>query len=214
MKNNLFTILLISLLAIACNNQEKPKVFDYGRVENMKYINSYFDFEITLPDNWKVQSKEQLNDINNKGRDLIAGDNETMKTFLKASEINSAFLLSANQYEVGAPVDFNPSIAIVAENIKNSPGIKSGNDYLFQVRKLLRQSQVKYDYTDSVFSKETINKMDFYKMNAELTNMGLNIKQIYYSSILKGFSLGIIISFNNDQQKTELLKSVASLKFK
>jgi hypothetical protein len=214
MKNNLFTILLISLLAIACNNQGKPKDFDYGRVENMKYINSYFEFEITLPDNWKVQSKEQLNKLNNTGRDLLAGDNETLKSVLKASEINSAFLLSANQYEVGSPVVYNPNLAIVAENIKNSPGIKSGSDYLFQARKLLKQSQVKYDYIDSLYSKESINKMDFYKMNTELNYMGINIKQIYYSAILKGFSLGIIISFNNDQQKTELLKAVSSLKFK
>jgi hypothetical protein len=213
MKNNLLTTLIICLFTISCNNQGNPKIFDYGQVENMKYTNTYFDFEITLPDDWKFQSKDQLDNLNNRGRDLLAGDNETLKTALKASEINNAILLSANQYEAGAPVDYNPSISIVAENIKNFPGIKNGSDYLFQVRKLLIQSQVKYEYVDSTFSKETINEFEFFKLNAGLNSLGINIYQIYYSTILNGFSLGIIISYNTEQQKSDMLEALNSIKF-
>jgi len=214
MKKILFTIVSVTFLIIACKNQIKIKEFDYGRVENMKYLNSYFDFEMSIPEKWIIQSKEQKDELKEKGNKLVSGDNEKMKSLLKASEINSAFLFSANQYELGSPVEYNPSIGIVAENTKNFPGIKSGSDYLFQLRKLLKQSQFKYDYIDSVFVKETINQTDFYKMNCDLNYMGITIKQTYYSTILKGFSFGIIISYNNEQQKSDLLKAINSMKFK
>jgi hypothetical protein len=44
--------------------------------------------------------------------------------------------------------------------------------------------------------------------------MGIEIKQIYYSAILKDFSLGIIISYNDEQQKSVLLEAISSMKIK
>lgn len=102
-------------------------------------------------------------------------------------------------------------IAIVAENIKNYPGVKDGKEYLLQLRETLEESQFKYDYLDKEFSKEVINRFDFYRMNAEIYYMGHNIKQAYYTTILKGFSLSIIITFINEEQKEVLLSSLKSI---
>ena len=214
MKFNLIGILSFMILLTGCNQQNKPKNFDYGRVENNKYVNSFFNYEITLPAKWVVQTKDQMERATKTGKDLIAGDDSKMKAVLNASEINTANLLSVNQFEQGAAVEYNPSIVIVAENIKNFPGIKIGSDYLFQVRKLLAQSQLKYDSIEKESTKEVINGTDFYKMNAEIAYMGLNIKQIYYSSIIRGFSFNIIVSYVDDQQKQDLLKSINSMVFK
>ena len=43
--------------------------------------------------------------------------------------------------------------------------------------------------------------------------MGLNIKQVYYSTIQNGFSMSTIISFINDEQKNELEKVINSMTF-
>ncbi len=213
LKFKLIGILFLTIFLGSCNAQDQPKNFDYGRVDSSKYVNSFFDFELTIPTDWVVQTKEQMEDLTKKGKEIVAGDDSNMKAVLKASEINSASLLSVFQFERGAAVDYNPSFSIVAENIKNSPGIKTGSDYLFQAKRLMEQSQLKYNYIDKEFEKEVINGTEFYKMNAEIKYMGLNIKQIYFVTIQKGFSFIAIASFINDEQKQDLMKSINSMKF-
>lgn len=213
MKTSFLGFFLLTITAIGCKTQGKPIDFDYGHVENSKYVNSYFDFEITIPTDWIVQTKEQMDNMAKTGAELVVGDDSKLKAVVKASEINSANLLAVYQYERGSAVEYNPSFVLVAENIINAPGIKIGSDYLFQSRRLLEQSQFKYDYIDKEFTKEIINGTEFYKMNAEINYMGLNIKQIYYSTIVDRFSFNVIISFINDQQKLDLLKSINSMKF-
>lgn len=213
MKTNLLVYLLLTITAIGCKTLNKPNYFDYGRVEKNKYFNSFFDFEITIPTNWKVQTKEHMDNLVKTGGKLISGDDSNLKAVVKATEINTVNLLAVYQYESGSAVEYNPSFMIVSENVIHAPGIKTGSDYLFQSRKLLMQSQFKYDYIDNEFTKEIINGAEFYKMNTEINYLGLNIKQIYYSTIVKRFSFNIIITFINDQQKTELLKTINSMNF-
>jgi hypothetical protein len=155
-----------------------------------------------------------MENITKVGKDMVAGDDENMKAIVKASDVNTANLLGVFQHEYGSPVQFNPNFLVVAENVKAAPGMRTGSDYLFQSRRLLTQSQFQYDRIDETFEKETINGTDFYKMNAEVSLMGITIRQIYYSTILKGFSFNVIISYSSDEQKDSLLKVINSMTFK
>ncbi|MGL4369596.1 MAG: hypothetical protein ACRCUT_07990 [Spirochaetota bacterium] len=188
--------------------------FDYGKVEKNQYQNQYFEFTAAIPENWAVQSKEQTSELTEKGRDLLAGDDENTKALIKASEVNSAYLLTVFKYEVGTAVEFNPSILIMAENLKNFPGIKNGNDYLFHTRKFLKQSQLQYDYLDEEFKSKKIGGKEFSLMSAGITTAGMKIKQEYHSAVIKGFSFNIVISYVSDEQKAELYKILDSMKFK
>ena len=48
MKNlSLFAFVVCNIFIISCNSTTKPKEFDYGRVEDNKYINTYFNLEIS-----------------------------------------------------------------------------------------------------------------------------------------------------------------------
>lgn len=213
-KLNLIGFLILTLFMTNCKQNGKPKDFDYGHIENNKYLNSFFGFELTFPDNWIVQSKEQTEELTKMGKDLVSGENKTLKAAINVSEVNSANLLAVFQYEVGAAVEYNPSFMLLAENLKNAPGTKTGSDYLFQVRKLLRLSQVQYSYIDDEFKKEIISNQEFYTMNCSIDYMGFKINQTYYSTIKDGFCLSAIISFINDEQKNNLEKIVNSMNFK
>jgi hypothetical protein len=203
-------IILLVFIGLSCKTQNKQKDFDYGRLENNKYVNEYFDFEMMVPINWVVQSKEQ--NTLETGKNLVAGEDANMKAVFKASEINTANLLSVYQYPKSAAVEYNPSILILAESLKDSPDIRKGSEYLFHARQMMIQSQFKYDYLDEEFEKEIISGIDFYKMNSEVKYMGLIVKQVYYTAVLKGFSLSIIISFVNENQNEEILNSIKSIK--
>lgn len=207
----LLVFFLTIIFILSCDNKDKPENFDYGSVKNGIYQNDYFKFKMVLPTSWIVQTKEQTENLANTGKQLIAGDDDKMKAIIKASEINIAYLLSVFQFEVGTPVDYNPSIMIVAENIKNAPGIKNGSDYLFQTRKMMLQSQFKYDYISDEFELEKIGEIEFYKLDTGINLSDMEIKQIYYATVLKGFGIGFIISFNSDEQKDVLLDSMHSL---
>lgn len=213
-KLNIIGLLFLTVLFTCCNQNEKSSGFDYGHVENNKYINSFFGLELTLPDNWIVQTKEQTENLTKAGKELVAGDNENLKALINASEVNSANLLSVFQYEVGSAVDYNPGFMLVVENLKNAPGIKNGSDYLFQSRKLLEQSQIKYSPIDDTFKKEIIDGQEFYTMDCSVDLTGHSITQRYYSTIKDGFCLSAIISFTNDEEENSLKKIINSMNFK
>ncbi|WP_375560097.1 hypothetical protein ACE193_20625 [Bernardetia sp. OM2101] len=216
-----FVILSIFMFGCASNNQtnnqktlKKEGAFDYGEVKNGKYTNSYFGLQIDIPKDWAVQSKEQIELVRNLGKEVVAGDNEMMKAIIKASEVNSATLLQVFQYELGTPVDYNSNFTIVVENVKLFPAIKTGEDYLKNVSKLLRQSQVKYNHIDEEFEKVTFSGQEFYLMNTNVEYADKSIRQKYYSTILKGFSVGIVASYITPEQEKELDNVMESLKFK
>lgn len=213
-KMNFIKLVLLTVLTISCNSNSKTKDFDYGKVSDGKYLNSYFGFEIELPTDWVVQTKEQTEYIAKMGKDLIAGDDKNMKAAINAAEINSANLLAVFKYEVGSPVDYNPNLMLVAQNLKNTPGIKSGSDFLLQARKLLKQAQIQYDFIDEEFKKDIINNQEFYIMNCSQNFMGINIKQKCYSTIQDGFCLSAIVSFTDDEQKNDLENIINTMKFK
>lgn len=214
MKTKIFTIIaLVLILSLNINAGDNPNAFDYGKVENNKYSNSYFDFSLSVPEKWFVQSKEETDRLMNQGKDILAGDDKNLKAVLNASDINSAYLLTVFQFQVGSPVDFNPSFMVIAENLKSFPGIKNGSDYLFQTRRLLKQSQLVYNQLDAEFKPETIASKEFYTMNSTMNYMGVVIKQKYYSAIIKGFSFNIIVSYVTDEQKAILDAVLRSLKF-
>ena len=212
--NKVFTISIFLIFTISCSNNSKPKDFDYGKVENDRYVNSYFDLELNLPSHWIVQTKEQTENLSKRGKELIAGDNKNMKAVFKASEINTANLIAAFQYEVGSAVDYNPSFMLVAENLKAFPGIKTGSDYLYQARKLMKQAQFQYDSIDDEFKKIMINNQEYYLMNASISYAGYTIRQEYYSTLKDGFCISAIISYNDDEQKSVLKKVINSMKYK
>ena len=75
-------------------------------------------------------------------------------------------------------------------------------------------SQLQYSYIDDVFEKELINNQEFYTMNCTIDYMGLNIKQIYYSTVIDRFCLSVLISYATDDQKRNLEKMISSMIFK
>ncbi len=190
----------------------KGEAFDYGQVEGQTYRNKFFGMTMQLPKGWQVQNEEQKRAIMEGGRELVAGNDANMKALIRASEVKTASLLMMFQHEKGAPVDFNPSFTLVAENIATAPGIKSGNDYLFHARKMMERGQIKYSFGKEVYNK-TIGNRDFAVMETSLDFNGLLVKQHYYFTIINQFSFFFIGAFMDDAQLQDLEKVVNSMQF-
>jgi hypothetical protein len=201
---NIFTFLVIlSCASCASDASKTAQLFDLGKAENGIYTNTFFNLEVPFDTSWKVQDKQQMSDIIKASENIILGDDKLAKKLLDASLVNSAYLFTIFKHEVGAAVDFNPSLMVMAENTKIYPGIQTGSDYLFHTKKLLAQTQMDYDFDKPLF-KQKIGSVDFDTQEAILHYMNHSITQEYASYVTKGFCLTFILSYANEAEKNEL----------
>lgn len=211
MKNIIYLFIVTVLLSCSDQKKKLPENFDFGKTENGSYQNDYFDMEVLFNPNWIVQDKQAMNNLVTRGSELVTGDNKNLKSIVKASQVNTAYLLAVFKHEVGAAVEYNPSFMIVAENTENFQGIKNGKDYLFHAKKLLKQTQMSYLFEKEVFEKK-IGECLFHVMEAKLDYMGKIIIQEYISTVNRGFSLSFIISYTTEEEKNELYEVINNIK--
>lgn len=210
-----FTLLFLVINLNTNAQSSLPENFDYGHIENNKYINKYFDYEMTFPLKWHVQNQNQMKELQKNGNEIFNDGTENSKAFIKAAEVNTANLIGVFKYELGTNMSqFNPCILVIAENVKLYNGIRSGKDYLQAAMEMFKmQKNVTYQYMDTIYETVKIDTKQFYKMKTIIAIRGLEIKQEYYSIVMKGFAFNFIISFISDEQKEELLKIVNSMNF-
>jgi|GEM_PF-3726853 len=179
-------LLKVSLLALVltCCGYQKPKNFDYGSVTDGIYKNSFFDFSIQLPEDFEIAYEPII-----------------------ASEPQIAILLTARQYNENV---FSPNIVISSEDVR-AVTIRSGRDYLLHTKQILQKWE--YDYISEDFEREEISKVAFFKMGTISKVEKTVVEQLYYSTIINGFSLSVILTYETPEQKDILLKTVHSMKF-
>ncbi|CAL2074790.1 hypothetical protein [Tenacibaculum sp. 190524A02b] len=211
---NIVSIIITVTLLYNCKSEKKPQKFDYGKVTGNMYTNSFFDFEVKIPEGWAVQSQEQTQKLAEKGAELAAGDDEYLKSAVKSAEVDSANLLVVYEYELGTEVTYNPNFMLLAENLKNTPEVKNPGEYLLHAKKLLQRSAIEYHFEEDEFEKEIISGETFYTMRCSIKYLGTEIKQKYYCVFKKGFCLSIIVSYLDAYQKRKLEAIVTESKFK
>lgn len=209
MKN--LCLLFIILTSISCKTEtQMPENFDYGTVVNGEYINAYFKMRVPFDTSWDVQSKEEREEITEFGKDLI--EDEDLKRSLDASEISNASLFTAYKHELGTSIDYNPSISIIVENLKDFPDVKRGRDYLEEAKKMMQQMQLEYAY-DFQEEPKIIGNQSFDVLIVDVTYLGTQFRQHYMAAITKGFSLILVISYQTDSQREELETLIDSIVF-
>jgi hypothetical protein len=207
----LFLFAVVLLAVAGCKQQ--PKNFDYGKIENGVYANSYFDFEIPVPPNWSVQNKEQVQQLQKTGEELVSESDKELGAKIKAADIRTAILLTVFRNKTDAVTDkFNSSFIILSENLGGMP-IKNGRDYLAHAKEIMQQSNMSYQFAPN-YANVKVGNRDFDRMDVTLGGQTPNVQQSYYSVIDGGFALSIIISYGDDEQKTELKNIINKIKFR
>ncbi|MEO7297830.1 MAG: hypothetical protein ABI042_04560 [Verrucomicrobiota bacterium] len=196
----IFRIFVFSFLLVGCGKKASEEI-DFGTVNNSVYQNKYFAFTMPLPGGWSVQDQEAQQRLNNMGGKLLAGDDKNLKAVIKAAELKTVNLFAVFKSRLGSPVPFNPSIMAMAEKVRDFPGIKSGKDYLFQVKQGLEAGQIKVSISEDILSQK-LGGVDFDVMEAEMTIGGRTVQQNYYSTVMKGYALVLVSSFADDEDKS------------
>ncbi len=211
MKNFIYILFIISTLSCSKKEKNLPNNFDFGTTEQGVYTNDYFDLKIQFDRSWSVQDKQQVNNLVESATDITMKDNQNLKSIVKASMVNSAYLLTIFKHEVGTVIEFNPSFMAIAENTKNFSVIKNGGDYLFHAKKLLDQTNLEYRYEKEVFEKK-IGNANFYILEAKIDVGNRTVTQEYYATVSNGFSLSFVASYANEEEQDELYQIINNIK--
>jgi len=207
-------LLFVAITIVACNKPiEEIKGFDYGKVENNQYTNKFFEIKVNVPKGWNVQSEAENKQLMKDGAEMAAGNNAAMEKTLKAAEVNSANLLTVFKHDPKAPPagQYNPNYLMLAENLRNIPGVTTGADYLAQNKKVMEASQMPFTHIDSDFKKRDINGIEFYEMKATMDIQGIKVQQVYLATIKDKFALGVVYSYMTEAEKAELEKYISSI---
>lgn len=186
---------------------------DFGTIENSTYTNNYFGLSVKLPPEWSVQDQKAQNKLMELGTKMISSEDKNLNVAIKALEQKTINLFAVFQHPVGAPVNFNPSIVCIAERVRETPGIKSGKDYLFHFRKTLESSQMKFAFPKEV-TTEKLGGRDFYVLYSEMPIAGMIVRQKSYATVTKGYALTFAISFTNEEEQTALDNVLSTVAFK
>lgn len=210
-----FCFVLNILFFVRLNSQQDSIIekVDYGKVTKNIYENEYFKFKIKIPKDWFVQSKEQNDELRELSKKLILEENKNLSKYINASDIKTIYLLTVFQYEVGYPAEFNPSMLILAENLRSVPGIKNGKDYLFHAKKLIKYSQPNAIILTQEIEKIVIDNVDFYKLELSNKVLEMDIKQCFLTTVINGFSFNVIYTYSNKEEEEILLSSINTMLF-
>ncbi|MEO0458060.1 MAG: hypothetical protein AAF152_15970 [Cyanobacteria bacterium P01_A01_bin.114] len=171
---------------------------DAAEVEAGKYSNEFFGFTMAFPDAWTIASQETTDGLQDTGAEMLAGDDEALKSSIEAAEKDTYQLLMISEQPVGAPTtDFNPNLVVMAEKVSHLPGIKSGSEYLENVSNLLLQTDLPYAAEGEPYEVE-IGGRKFHRADFTLSTAGIEIKQSYLATVDKGYALGFILSGTDD----------------
>jgi hypothetical protein len=211
-------LLAISILGIAilmfCGCQKKiSDEIDFGAFTNSVYHNNYFGLTMTAPSDWSIQDQQQQQQLTAAGSKLMYGDDQNQKAVLKAAELDTVHLFAVFRYPLGSPVSFNPSVMSLAEKVSQLPGIKTGEDYLFHVKKALSTGQMQISFPTNDYTVQ-LGGNDFSVMESEMTINGVTVKQKFYSAIMKGYALNFIMSYTTDQDEASVQKVLDTVTFK
>lgn len=100
----------------------------------------------------------------------------------------------------------------MTEDVRASPGIKTGSDYFFHARRSMEQSNINYSFEDE-YTKRTIDNVVFDEMDVTMEFNGKLTRQSYLAARLGNKVVALIESYSAPEEQTETSAILSTLKF-
>lgn len=202
--NRVFILAICLIFAISCK-KDPNKSIDEGSVKNSSYTNKEIGWTINIPKGWEIVSMEQKKALQDKGSDLFKGtygediDTSLLKNLIgfKKDAFNS-FLSTSEPYDV--ETDGNWEI--------NNQSIK---EFIYDT--YVNQG-IRVDTTATTI--ENVGGLDFYSFRFTIYSPEgkLILNQILYDRLINGLTFSVVINYNNNTMKNEMLNAWLKSEFK
>lgn len=176
----------------------------YGLVENGKYSNSFFGFNVTAPEHFTAVESEAAKLAMKAGTDLLKTGSNTQK--LDTAAASTLTLITFLQKPSGTPG--NAVLEIVAA--KQQPGVTANMALLASTNVLTSNPSFRI--------LKSLDRVKFggrafagASLIGEVRNVTLNIES--YVIMLKGYSVHFTISSTNESGRTAMLDVLQTIEF-
>lgn len=198
----IFFGILISLSS--CKEIDPNKQIDEGKFENNRYISKEIGWTIVIPENWKIVSKEQNEAYEKKGLDAIG---ERVDEDIDASEVRNLIGFQKDIFNMFQSTSEPFELEYPGEWEENDAAIKGILYYTYE------NEGIKVDTTATQIVQ--INGLDFhsYEFRVYSPSGELIISQLLYNRLINGYDFGVIVNYNNESDKQEILDAWLNSKF-
>lgn len=212
-KKNRFVFILLLLICSSTLSfgQRAPAKIDFGSIEGSVFRHKYFGLEITIPQKWHVVENEDVKRAMALAKQSVVDKNKQLEPGLDASLLDTLNLLTVFKYPPSTTGISNAAFACVAEKKVQS---LTGKDYLMSMKSLMQQANLPFKFEREVYS-QLIGGKEFAVLPVRGTSQqGVSFNQNYYAIIMKGYALGFIITYHNDEDLKLLEVMIKSVKFR
>lgn len=211
MKGSLY-ILLAMFSIISCKTEKKEKTL-YEKRKELKYgelsaDNVYHVDEIgwttTIPDGWEIVTQQEMGKLKKKGADAIE---EAFETEIDYSDVQD--LLSVKKDKINS----------FMSNMQKMNNTRDGN---FDERVKTMYDAIRYSYQSKNVQMEEavgairIDGIMFDRLEIKILSPDKNktiLNQEIFIALINGYDLTMIINYNNEKDKDDLLEMVIGSKF-
>ena len=171
-----------------------------------------FGMTVTKPQGWFAMNASEAQQLMEAGGAVTSAGNAQLEAVIENSKARTRNLFGFFEHEIGAPVDINPSVIAVAEDVRMAPGVKTGKDYFFHSRKLMQQSSVGYEIKDE-YGVRSIGGVSFDRMDLMLTMNGVAVPQSYYAARRGDYILVFIETYSPEGDRAATGAVIDSIRF-
>lgn len=204
MRSVIGILVLCASFALGCQGQRASDIVDRGTVQNHKYSNKYFGFQVTLNPDWSVASQAEQEAAKKVGKQLLADNQQEAERLFKAADVTSLTLLQVLKHPFGTATA-NPNFTITCDNLRRS-GITDASKYLDQVRQSLEglSGQIQFRFEAGEAKVEKLGNTEFHRLDgsAEFSGGplgGVSFKTKFYGLVRNQFGLIIGTMYESDE---------------
>jgi hypothetical protein len=185
---------------------------DSGSVNDGVYTNEYFGMELTVLEGWRAADEESRKQLNRRSAEVMAGDSEGMKRLLRQAEGQTINLFTLAR--ILPPESEGRTVTVVAA-AEPVPVwlVKTGEEYLGQVKRLLERTAVKPEFEGPV-TKENIGGVEFATMHLRMNYYGTFVTQKLSATIRKGHAIILTRAYLDEQGAQAVAEVIRTIKFK
>ena len=174
-------------------SEAEPTLPVEASLEPGTYTNHFFEFTLQFPEAWAIADQTVTEEMQEVGLDALAGEDETLRTLGETALVRTYNLLTISPHPLGAPVESNPNLLIIAERVNAAPGVQTGEDYLFHMQRWMEAGQLPYTVLQDPYTVD-LGGQTFYRLDASLDLFGVPVRQSYLTTIDSGYALTLILS--------------------
>lgn len=205
---NIFTasvIILIFLLKLSCELRNNNFSVDEGEVRNSIYTSHEIGWTIEIPKGWETTKKSEMESFTESGLEAIE---ENHPDYYSTTDL---------KYLIG----FQKNKANYFQSLSEYTGSDNVNEWkkLYLSQKKMQDlilSKEKYKSDSSEVKTEIIDGLEFEMFVVRIYSPEGDVvyTQLSYSRLINGFDFGVVIGYNNESYKNEMLMAFTNSRFR